>query len=160
LKIKNVLVVLYLIFFFVDSVGDIISEGTFGYVCSASNLSSEEKVAIKFYKKQTNKENIKMIDQEIKIGFDKRLICPYIMTFQSDFTFSNEQTGGEFRCVSMELMSCSLESVLNLLNEKDTDTFFPLRNLFVIEVLFIYFIIFFFFCRRGFCISSPKFCLA
>jgi hypothetical protein len=79
-----------------------------------------------------------MIEQEIKIGFDKRLICPYIMSFKNDFTFSNKETHGEFRCVSMELMNCSLESMLKLLDNKDS--FFPLQALFTTEVLFIYFI--------------------
>jgi serine/threonine protein kinase len=107
--------------------GDIISEGTFGYVCCASNIKSDEKIAIKFYKKQ---ENIEIIEQEIKIGFDKRLICPYIMIFKNDFTFSNQETGGEFRCVSMELMNCSLEFFLKTLNNKNL----------AIEVLSNYFI--------------------
>jgi serine/threonine protein kinase len=84
-----------------------ISEDSFGYIYFASNIKSNEKIAIKFYK---NQENNNVIEQEIKIGFDKRLICPYIMTFKNDFTFSNEETDGEFRCVSMELMSSSLES--------------------------------------------------
>jgi serine/threonine protein kinase len=117
--------------------GSGISEGSFGCVCSASNIKSNEKVAIKFYKKQENND---VIEQEIKIGFDKRLICPYIMAFKSDFTFSNEETDGEFRCVSMELMSSSLESLLKpLINKKSV---FPLRMLFTIDiqVLFVLFI--------------------
>jgi serine/threonine protein kinase len=149
--------IIFIVYFFIDSLGDVISEGTFGYVCSASNLKSDEKIAIKFYKKQESKKSVEMMEQEIKIGFDKRLICPYIMFFQNDFVFSNEQTGGEFRCVSMELMNCSLESLLNLLDQKDTNTFFPLRKLFVIEVLFVYLICTF--CNRGFYISLHKFYL-
>jgi serine/threonine protein kinase len=136
---------IFSIFFFVDSLGDIISEGTFGYVCCASNLKSDEKIAIKFYKKQ---ENIKIIEQEIKIGFDKRLICPYIMIFGNDFTFRNQETGGEFRCVSMELMKCSLEFFLKTLNNRKL----------VIEVLFDYFICLF--CLRRFYIFFHKFYLA
>jgi serine/threonine protein kinase len=115
---------------------DIISEDSFGYICCASNLKSDEKIAIKFYKKQ---ENSDMIEQEIKIGFDKCLICPYIMTFQNDFIFSNEESGGEFRYISMELMNCSLESLLKLLNKKNKHSFFPLRMLFVIEVSSFFF---------------------
>jgi serine/threonine protein kinase len=111
--------------------GNIISEGSFGYVCSASNLKSGEEIAIKFYKKQKNND---MIEQEIKIGFDKRLICPYIMTFENDFTFSNEETGGKFRCVSMKLMNCSLELLVKLLNNKDS--FIPLQFTIDIQVLF------------------------
>jgi serine/threonine protein kinase len=118
--------------------GNKISEGSFGYVCCAFNLESDEKIAIKFYKKQETEEGSNMIEQEIKIGFDKRLICPYIMTFKNDFTFGNEETGGEFRCVSMELMNCSLESMLELLNKKNS--LFPLQKLFVTEVLSIHFI--------------------
>jgi serine/threonine protein kinase len=138
LGIKNVLIIFLFTFQYLDSLGETISEGSFGYVCYASNLKSDEKIAIKFYKKQENNDD--MIEQEIKIGFDNRLICPYIMTFKNDFSFSNKETRGEFRCVSMELMNCSLESLLKLLNSKDS--FFPLHSLFVIDVFYF----FYFFC--------------
>jgi serine/threonine protein kinase len=96
--------------FFIDCLGDIISEGSFGYVCCASNTKSDEKIAIKFYKKQ--KIHNDSIEKEIEIGFDTRVICPYIMMFKNDFTFSNEETVGQFRCISMELMNSSLESLI------------------------------------------------
>jgi serine/threonine protein kinase len=136
--------VIIIIINIIDWLGDIITEGSFCFVCSAYNLKSDEKIAIKFYKKQENKEANNTIEQEIKVGFDKRLICPYIMTFKNDFAFSNEETGDEFRCVSMELMNCSLESFLKLISNKDTP--FPLQALFVTEVSFIYSI--YLFCRR------------
>jgi serine/threonine protein kinase len=134
---------------FIDSLENLISEGAFGYVCNASNLKSDEKIAIKFYKKQENNNN--MIEQEIKVGFDKRLICPYIMTFQNDFTFSNEETGGEFRCVSMELMNCSLELLIKNLNNKESSF---LNDTQVLFILFTYF-----FCFRPFCTFSHRFYL-
>jgi serine/threonine protein kinase len=137
--------------FFTDIFEKGISEGSFGCVCCASNIKSKEKIAIKFYKKQ---ESTEVIEQEIKVGFDKRLICPYIMTFKNDFTFSNEETDGEFRCVSMELMSSSLESLLKPSINKDSA--FPLRMLFTIDTP-VYFILFIYlFCHRRFCISSHR----
>jgi hypothetical protein len=101
-------------------------------------MKSKEKIAIKFYKKQ---ENTEVIEQEIKVGFDKRLICPYIMTFKSDFTFSNEETDGEFRCVSMELMNSSLESLLKPSISKDS--VFLLRMLFTIDIQVLFFLFIF-----------------
>jgi serine/threonine protein kinase len=84
--------------------GDLLGDGGFAYVCSAFDVETKEKIAIK--KQQADDSCIK---QEIIVGFDKRLICPYIMTFICDFAFGNEETKGDFRCISMELMSGSLE---------------------------------------------------
>jgi serine/threonine protein kinase len=94
------------LFPFPDELGDLLGDDTFAYVCSAFDVETKEKIAIKFFKQQANDS---CINQEIIVGFDKRLICPYIMTFISDFVFGNEETKGDFRCVSMELMSGSLE---------------------------------------------------
>jgi hypothetical protein len=88
-----------------------------------------------------------VIEQEIKVGFD-------IMTFKNDFTFSNEETDGEFRCLSMELINSSLESLLKPSINKDSA--FPLRMLFTIDTT-VYFILFIYsFYYRRFCISSHK----
>jgi serine/threonine protein kinase len=116
--------------------GDHISEGAYGYVCKASNTESNEKIAIKFFKKQNDDKTIK---QEIKVGCDEHLICSYIMTFKNQFTFSNKDTDGEFMCVSMELMDYSL----NLLKPSEKkESIFPLLTLFTVDtkVLFILFI--------------------
>jgi serine/threonine protein kinase len=98
------------LFDLIDKLIKVISEGSYGYVCSALNIESNEKIAIKFYKPQKNDD---CIEKEIQIGFNKRLICPYIITFKDKFTFSNDETDGEFMCVSMELMDSSLEDLLN-----------------------------------------------
>jgi serine/threonine protein kinase len=113
----------------IDKLGRIIAEGSFGYVCCASNINSGEEIAIKFYKAQKKTESM---EQEIKIGFDECLNCPYVMTFKKEFTFRNNETDGEFKCVSMELMKCSLESLLEPLSINE-EPVFPSRTLFLID---------------------------